>query len=114
MARIQTPVSVARSSSWPSDGSMSAKARLKTPPVGTDATGRNSPQWPGFTWAFRRRTRRFDARRITSGRRLLKLAKTLRFRQSLQLLECVVLDLANALARHAEGPPDLFQRERLL
>jgi len=25
-----------------------------------DGTGRNSALWPGFTWAYRRRTRRFD------------------------------------------------------
>lgn len=25
-----------------------------------DANGRNSAVWPGFTWPFRRRTRRFD------------------------------------------------------
>jgi hypothetical protein len=26
-----------------------------------DGNGRNSIQWPGFTFEFRRRTRRFDA-----------------------------------------------------
>jgi hypothetical protein len=25
-----------------------------------DATGRNTTVWPGSTWSFRRRTRRFD------------------------------------------------------
>jgi hypothetical protein len=27
----------------------------------SDRTGRNSIQWPGFTFEYRRRTRRFDA-----------------------------------------------------
>jgi hypothetical protein len=32
-----------------------------------DAGGRNSTLWPGFTWEFRRRTRRFDAERYVLG-----------------------------------------------
>ena len=31
-----------------------------------DATGRNSAIWPGYTWSYWLRTRRFDPSRTTS------------------------------------------------
>ena len=41
-----------------------------------DRNGRNSIQWPGFTFEYRRRTRRFDAEsyRLSAGRRSLAVA----------------------------------------
>ena len=45
-------------------------------------------------------------------RRLHAVAQPLRLGQRLELLERVVLDLADALARDVERPPDLLQRAR--
>src|SRR5436305_12012659 len=42
------------------------------------------------------------------------VAQLLRLGQRLQLLERLVLDLANALARDVERPPDLVQRAGML
>src|SRR3954465_9571407 len=47
-------------------------------------------------------------------RRLSDVAELLRFRERLQLLERLVLDLADALARDVERPPDLVERARVL
>src|SRR3954465_5044577 len=47
-------------------------------------------------------------------RRLSDVAELLRFRERLQLLERLVLDLADALARDVERPPDLVERARML
>src|SRR5581483_57682 len=47
-------------------------------------------------------------------RRSGDLAQLLRFRERLQLLQRLVLDLANALARDVEGPPDLVEGARVL
>src|ERR1700689_3784108 len=62
-----------------------------------------------------RRTRRCAPR----GVRIVKddlggVAQPLRLRQRLELLERVVLDLADALARDVEGLADLLQRARAL
>src|SRR4051794_1250329 len=43
-----------------------------------------------------------------------RVAQRLRLGQPLELLERVVLDLADALAGDAEGPADLLERARLL
>src|ERR687897_920183 len=42
------------------------------------------------------------------------VAELLRLRERLQLLERLVLDLADALARDVERPPDLVERARVL
>src|SRR5207302_992115 len=42
------------------------------------------------------------------------VAKLLRLSEALQLLERLVLDLADALARDVERAPDLIQRARML
>src|SRR5205823_10339252 len=48
------------------------------------------------------------------GRRLGDVAELLGLSQRLELLERLVLDLADALAGDVEGPPDLVQRPRVL
>src|SRR4051812_9577433 len=48
------------------------------------------------------------------GRRLRDVAELLGLRERLQLLERLVLDLADALARDVERPPDLVERARVL
>src|SRR3954464_6286580 len=42
------------------------------------------------------------------------VAELLSLRERLQLLQRLVLDLADALARHVERPPDLVERARVL
>src|SRR3954451_1745607 len=74
-------------------------------------TRRCGPVSPGASGSARAGSTR---RPITCDALLLKLAKPLGFRQALQLLEGVVLDLADALPGHAEGAPDLLEREWLL
>src|SRR4051812_13278141 len=46
--------------------------------------------------------------------RLGDIAELLGLRERLQLLERLVLDLADALARDVERPPDLVERARML
>src|SRR5690606_28351312 len=50
--------------------------------------------------------------RLATG--LRDVAQLLRFREALQLLERLVLDLADALARDVERAPHLVQRARVL
>src|SRR4051794_32365151 len=45
---------------------------------------------------------------------LCDVAELLRLGEALQLLQRLVLDLADALARHVERAPDLVQRARVL
>src|SRR3954452_1392657 len=45
---------------------------------------------------------------------LSDVAQLLGFSQRLQLLQRLILDLANALARDVEGAPDLVERARML
>src|SRR4051794_3986343 len=47
-------------------------------------------------------------------RPLCNVAQLLRLGQALELLQRLVLDLADPLARHVERPPDLVQRARVL
>src|SRR5206468_11514784 len=47
-------------------------------------------------------------------RRLRRVAQTLGLRQRLELLERVILDLADSFARDVEGSADLLERERPL
>src|SRR2546428_398213 len=68
-----------------------------------------------FRLAARALPRRFgDAILETRPRRQLELAEALCLGQPLELLERVVLDLADAFARHTEGAADLLERQRLL
>src|ERR1700741_1736036 len=71
------------------------------PDDGGGPSPRRDPRSAGF--AGRRRQR-------LSG----DVAKLLRFGERLELLERLVLDLADALARDVERPPDLIQRSRVL
>src|SRR4051794_5262984 len=48
------------------------------------------------------------------GRKLRDVAELLGLRERLQLLQRLVLDLADALARDVERPPDLIQRAGML
>src|SRR6476660_4784474 len=64
---------------------------------------------------LRRGARRRPARVCLSVRAPLgDVAQLLRLGQRLQLLERLVLDLADALARDVERPPDLVQRAGML
>src|SRR4051795_9961655 len=54
------------------------------------------------------------AEETTAPRRSGDVAELLGLRERLQLLQRLVLDLADPLARDVEGPPDLVQRPRML
>src|ERR1700753_3115765 len=49
-----------------------------------------------------------------AGPRLSDVAELLRLSQRLKLLERLILDLPDPLARHVERPPDLVERARVL
>src|SRR4051812_47737809 len=61
--------------------------------------------------ALRRLSRRDATQRPRAP--LLPVPQPLRLRQHLELLQRVVLDLADPLAGHAEGAPHLLERSRL-
>src|SRR5215211_1530922 len=63
-----------------------------------------------------RRPSRTSAKRSshTEAACLRRVAQPLRLGQTLELLQRVVLDLANSLARHAEGAPHLLERSGLV
>src|SRR3954469_17555065 len=78
--------------------------------------------WPLLSVAWVTRVSRAERRRAAKGRpfrsaggrNLGHVAKLLRLGEALELLERLVLDLANALARDVERPPDLVEGTRVL
>src|SRR5262245_44729419 len=56
---------------------------------------------------------RATARTMAEARASHAVSEPLRLRERLELLQRVVLDLADPLARHAEGLSDLLERARL-
>src|SRR3954452_12190906 len=88
---------------------------MNAPSCASHAIAEASPTSPCARWFIHRRYGAVGTGTVTGvTSRLRRVAQPLRFRQRLELLQRVVLDLADSLSGDAEGATHFLERPRLV